>query len=200
MNIIDKEKWLLAQTKEIKHHDHNFDFNESNKNHYFQIYEKIFQLINPDFNFSVLNKKILEIGPGVYACLLFCNNIKNCAIIESMEFPKNIQKIYKEKGIKIYQNPVENLNFKAEFDEVWVFNVMQHIWNPNVFIEKLKNCSNKILFFEPINTELNEEHVYSYTKEDFENYFPTTEIKTYVGRTIENFHTSDCVYGTWIRQ
>jgi UDP-glucose 6-dehydrogenase len=194
--MVTREQWKIAQEKEIQHHANNFDFNEANKNHYREIYQNIFNFVNPEFNFDVKNKKILEIGPGVFAAFLYCNNTENSIIIEPLNFPENVKKVYENKNIKILNEAVEDIEI-PKVDEIWVFNVMQHIYNPGQFVAKLKKSARKILFFEPINTAIDDLHLHSYSFEDFQNYFGKNVVKQYDGGSIKNFHTANCAYGVW---
>lgn len=194
--MISKETWHQAQKGEINHHVGNFDLNEQSKSHYNDVYKNVFKFVDPNFAFDVKNKKILEIGPGVFAALIYCQNTTQSAIVEPMDLPENVRQFYESRGIKIFKNAVEDLEFE-QYDEVWVFNVMQHIWNPDVFVAKLKAISKRILFFEPIGTPLDDLHVHSYTLQDFQKYFGENVAKQYNGRSVPHFHTSNCAYGVW---
>jgi len=127
---------------------------------------------------------------------LFCANSQNSLIVEPMDLPENVISNYKANNIKILKGAIEELKL-PKVDEVWLFNVMQHVWNPDTFISKLKKVSKKIVFFEPVNSPIEDVHPHSFTMEDFKKYFGEDSVKFFAGRTEPNFHTSDCVYGTW---
>lgn len=75
---------------------------------------------------------------------------------------------------------------------------MQHILNPDLFIENLIKSSKIIRILEPINWPTNNAHPHTYTFEYFSSKFQKYEnnLKVYKGNSIVNFHSSDCVYGT----
>ena len=194
--MASKEQWQQAQKGEINHHVGNFDLNEPNRVHYYNVYKTIFDFVSPGFTFDAANKKIMEIGPGVFAALLSCQNTQNSFIVEPMDLPENVVNVYKEKNITILKGAVEDLNL-PQVDEVWIFNVMQHILNPDLFVSKLKKIAKKILFFEPIGTPVDGLHIYSYTLQDFQKYFGETSTKEFVGGSVPSFHTAMCAYGIW---
>ena len=194
--MVSREEWQQAQKGEITHHVGNFDLNEANRNHYNDIYKTIFRCIDPAFNFDVSEKKIMEIGPGVFAALLYSKNTQNSFIVEPLDLPENVLAQYANKNITVLKGAIEDLNL-PQVDEVWVFNVMQHILEPEIFVSKIKKIAKKILFFEPINTPIDQLHVYSYTLSDFQKYFGIENVKQYNGGSIANFHTANCAYGIW---
>lgn len=195
--MTDRSIWENAQKGEINHHSDSFDLNEKNFNHYLHVYAKVFGLVQPEFNFDINGKSIMEIGPGVFSAMLYCKNInKPCYVVEPLQMPANVIEQYADKPITFLNGTVEELDLPS-VDEVWVFNVMQHIWQPDVFVEKLKRAAKKIVFFEPINTPKDQMHIQTYGIDSFKEFFGDDTVKLYQGGSIPNFHTADCAYGIW---
>lgn len=198
--MTDRETWEQAQKGEINHHSDNFDLNDKNKSHYHEIYRKVFKFADPTFTFDVNDKSVMEIGPGVFAALLYCSNVnKKSYIVEPLPMPENVVKQYDGSPIEFLNGTVEDLDLPS-VDEVWVFNVMQHIWNPDLFVKKLKRSAKKIVFFEPINTPLDGLHIHSYSLEDFKKFFGESCVNQYNGGSEANFHTANCAYGIWDKE
>lgn len=193
---MNHEKWIKAQEHEKNHHD--FSFSERNFNHYKGIYGTIFKRLNKSFELD--NKSILEIGHGVFGCLLFCSNFNKSYIVEPMIIPDKIKSKY-QNNIEFIQKPfTKELTEIDEVDESFLFNVLQHVENSDEIIDKLKSISKKIYFFEPINTELNTEHINSFNIEYFEKHFGIENTKKYIGKSEPEFHTNDCAYGEWKKE
>jgi hypothetical protein len=101
----------------------------------------------------------------------------------------------KYNNVDWFEEPLTKELDLPEVDITLLFNVLQHTWNPDDIIDKLKSISKKIYYFEPINTKMDNEHIHSFTKEYFDSKFENAKI--FKGGSIEHFHTSDCVYGQW---
>lgn len=195
-NNITKDQWILSQKEQINQHAENFNLNETNKNQYYNSYKTIFSLLDSKFDWNLQNKKVLEIGSGVFGALTFCNNTENSFIIEPLDFPENVTNVYKDKGIAILKGMVEELDL-PQVDEIYLFNVMQSIWQPEIFIKKLKKVAKKIYFLEPIDTSVDVLHLHSYTFDDFRNFFGEEAVSQYNGGSIPQFHSANCAYGIW---
>lgn len=186
---INKERWDLAQREEKGHHTYeplDVAFDKWRK-----IYDFYFRYTNIDKNLD--GKTILEIGPARISALLYCENYKNSFIVEPIVY-EDSEHLYADKPIKFIRDMYEECE-SPKADEIWLFNVLQHILDPDLFIEKCKNNSKVIRFFEPINTAIEPHHPHSFTKEDYEKYFGDS-VKFYRGST-EWVHTADCVYGIY---
>lgn len=184
--VIDKLRWQQAQLAERKLHTE--PMNEAVK-HYGESYHWNFHYlgIEPDQK----GKTIVEIGPADVPALYFCDNVKGM-VVEPMP-SVTLDVLCKDKGIMRMSDPVEEIDIPP-CDEIWFFNVMQHIINPDLFIEKCKAAANVIRFFEPIDCGICEHHPHSYTAQDFISYFGA--VKIYNDKR-NNFHDGPCVYGVW---
>lgn len=79
-------------------------------------------------------------------------------------------------------------------DECWLFNVMQHIRDPELFVQKAKETGPVIRYFEPVDYGTCEYHPHTFSQDDFQRWFG--EAKRYTDR-LPGFFDSDCCYGTW---
>jgi hypothetical protein len=186
---IDKQRWILAQNEEKLHHTHESDDEAYKK--WNDIYSFYFRYLNIDTDLN--NKSIIEIGPARIAALLYCNNFSNSYIVEPTTY-ENSEILYQDKQINFIRETYEDCD-SPKVDEIWLFNVLQHIIDPDKFIEKAKKNCNIIKFFEPINTPIEVHHPHSFTENDYKNYFGDS-VKLYKGGT-EIYHTADCVYGIY---
>lgn len=189
-NEISQERWETAQKNEIIHHIS--EPLEKSYEHYNDVYKIYFKYldINPNLN----GKSIMEIGPARFASLLYCENYKKSYVVEPLIF-EDISQYYESKDIHFIRDLYENCESPI-VDEIWLLNVLQHVKNPDSFIEKAKKHSKIIRFFEPIDTEINNEHPFSFSENDYRHYFGDS-VNVYNPSWEQNFHGASCVYGIY---
>lgn len=184
---ITKERWEQAQIGEKKCHD-VIDLKQYYAYYEF-MYNEYFKYLSLDKDLN--NKSILEIGPAKISGLLFCSNYKKSYIVEPTKYD-DVDHLYEDKDIIFIRDTYEDCESPV-VDEIWLLNVLQHVVNPDLFIEKCKKHAKKIVFFEPIDTAINNEHPFSFSEEDYRKYFGDS-VTLYNGGRSE-FHTAKCVYG-----
>jgi hypothetical protein len=187
---IGQERWVQAQNCEISHHIS--EPLESSHEHYGHVYENYFRYLGIDKNLK--GKSIMEIGPARFAALLYCKNFNKSYIVEPLKFD-GITPYYEGKDIEFIHELYEDCN-SPKVDEIWFLNVLQHVRNPDELINKAKNHTNIIRFFEPIDTAINTEHPFSFSADDYRHYFgDSVQVYTPIGES--NFHNASCVYGVY---
>jgi len=191
---ITMARWEKAQRAEREQHKLGYI---EGVLHYAKAYKHYFRFVGLGNDLHGLN--VIEIGPADFPALQHCVNF-NGVIVEPMP-SEPLLAICKEKGITLVTEPFEFTGLNNDTSgivEVWLFNVMQHVINPALFIEKAKTIANRIRFFEPINQPITEYHPHTYTLEDYQNWFGQS-VNLYAGGSVEGFHEADCVYGCWIK-
>jgi len=196
VETISQERWEEAQRGEDLFYQHNYENETVYKNATSIILENYF---NINLETDLVGKKILECGGGCYPASYFCTGIKKVVNVEPLydKFPDSVKEKLLDKKIESVSIPFEDYTTKIKFDEVWFFNVLQHVRDPLLQIENAKKIAKTIRVFEPINTSVNNEHPHSFNLEFFENQFPNTTIGTHKGGSIDKFHQADCVYLVW---
>lgn len=180
------ERWIEAQKAERSLHEMTY---ENGVDHYRKVYDVYFEFLKIENDQQ--GRSIVEIGSGDFPALMFRKNAE-AGIIEPMP-SDTLKRICEEMEISLLVTAFEHcISFKA--DEIWLLNVMQHIIDPELFIEKCKETAEVIRFFEPINEGICLYHPHSYSQEDFNRWFGESELYT-GGR--EYFHTATCAYGIW---
>jgi|LGVF01.1.fsa_nt_gb 2-polyprenyl-3-methyl-5-hydroxy-6-metoxy-1,4-benzoquinol methylase len=58
---------------------------------------------------------------------------------EGVELSKNSAEIAKSRGLIVYQDFVENINFDKQYDVVTCYAILEHLVNPLNFLDKLSN-------------------------------------------------------------
>lgn len=202
-NAIDITRWQAAQLAERVAHE--ADPNNTAA-HYAKVYAKYFSYVNAGVDLHGIH--VVEIGPAFHPALAVCKNYGRSIIVEPMLNHELIQ-FCKQHNVVLVDQPVESDDFntaidqlrgeKENFIEVWLFNVMQHIIDPESFIIKCKAAGDRIRFFEPIDVPVATHHPHTYAFEDFTKWFGPVVNRYKGGSEGAGFHTADCAYGVWSR-
>ena len=183
IEAVTKDRWLEAQAAEaqVVHYDMPGAYRST---------RNIFNYLNLSFNQQ--DKVITEIGCGPFPSVMFCA-VTSAMVFEPL-FPAP-----KHCPIHIHWNQEAFEEFKPQFftDEVWLFNVLQHVIDPEKIIAKAKEVAPVIRFFEPVDYPTCVYHPHTFSQADFERWFPNS-VKRYTDR-LPGFFDADCVYGTWTR-
>lgn len=183
---ITKERWEQAQKGERMMH---LMTKEDGLIHYSKSYGWNFHYLGINQNQD--GKTIVEIGCADFPALHFCINFTG-VVIEPMQ-SKILEEICQEDGIKLIKESVEDTKI-PDCDEIWIFNVMQHIIDPDLFVEKCKAAAKVIRYFEPVDYPVSIYHPHSFTKDDFIGYFGEAVV---YNDSHPAFHDGNCVYGIW---
>lgn len=187
---VTKERWLSAQTAERA--CHALGFNDGFA-HYAESYTHVFRYLGMETEQH--GKTIMEIGPADFPALAYCQNYKGL-IVEPM--PSDyLSLICETRQIEIIGSPVEEAQLPAA-DEVWIFNLLQHVIDPELLVAKCKDAADVIRFFEPVDYPTCVYHPHTFAESDFIRWFGDS-VRRYKGGSVSGFHESDCVYGTWER-
>ena len=191
---ITKKRWQVAQTAERICHDefHEKFTNEEGKEYYRKTYEKYFSYLQMGYNHK--GKTITEIGCADYPALEHCE-VKRGILIEPMPSTYLQSMVNNRPDLEIIAEPVENITIPKS-EEIWLLNVMQHVIDPDLFIEKCKEATSLIRFFEPIDWPIEIYHPHTFDFDYYKKHFP--QAVRYEGND-KNFHTSKCAYGVWTK-
>ena len=160
--------WKNAQKFEIDWHNNNpFIYREQLKQEVYA--EKMgLDLDYPDYNLQ--GKKILDIGGGDCSMLLKYKSFKNSKIVEPLinKFSDWVKRRYVSNGIGISSLKGEDLEERG-YDEVWIYNVLQHVENPEKVIKNAKKAGKVIRIFEWIDMPTSEGHIHTLREKHLNN-------------------------------
>lgn len=112
-------------------------------------------------------KSVLDIGGGPASMLLKCINKGRSVVVDPLlNLPKWVLDRYASAGIEFYNIPGEAINSgllalnlnEDKFDEVWIYNVLQHTSKPSLVLENAKKMGKLIRIFEWVNTPPHKGH------------------------------------------
>lgn len=90
---------------------------------------------------DVSNKSILDIGGGPSSLLLKCINRGRSMVIDPLPLPLWVRNRYREADIDFRNEQAEEYTFSFgvdRFDEVWIYNVLQHAQDPQLIIKNVR--------------------------------------------------------------
>jgi SAM-dependent methyltransferase len=102
------------------------------------------------YDFNVHGKSILDIGGGPVSMLLKAQNLKDGVVVDPLEYPAWTMARYSAKEIAVYVargEDVHTLNL-PQFDEVWIYNCLQHTDDPEKIIANAKALAPVLRLFE----------------------------------------------------
>ena len=96
----------------------------------------------------------------------------NCAVVDPLlnQFPEWVRQRYEEKGIETYATRGEDILEDIpppydEFDEVWIYNCLQHTDDPRLIIENASKVAPVLRIFEWVDIPPHEGHPWMLTRQ-----------------------------------
>lgn len=107
------------------------------------------ELSNSQFSFyyNLDGKSILDIGGGPTSLLLKCVNYDKVKVIDPLSYPDWITERYAYANIEYERICGEDV-IETGYDEVWIYNVLQHVIDPIVIVNNAKRAGKIIRLFE----------------------------------------------------
>ena len=135
-------------------------FDEDQK-HY--VYGRLMGLQQEHYSFITGRKRILDIGGGPTSMLLKCKDLKEGKVIDPIQYPKWTMMRYLAKNINIEVIAGEDC-IEYGWDEVWIYNCMQHAIDPGKIIDNAKKAAPVLRLFEWIDIPAHDGHPHELTE------------------------------------
>ena len=108
-------------------------------------------------------KRVLDIGGGPTSMLLKTSQLKSGKVVDPIKYPQWTKDRYALAGIEVEVKTGEEVD-ETGFDEVWIYNCLQHVIDPQLIIENAKRAAPILRIFEWINIPPHEGHPHELTK------------------------------------
>jgi hypothetical protein len=197
---VKPEEWLEAQNEELSFWgDCSDTYGEETKQ--FVYMRKMGFHTAPNWrspvSFDGRGKSYIDIGGGPCSVLLKFTNTKLRAVIDPCPYPDWVSHRYASCKIVHVRAPGEALNqeivntlFGKPFDVAFIYNVLQHVTNPETIIKNAIKAAKELHMFEWIDIPPHPGHPHMLTAENLEKW---TGLK---GHT-ENLNENGCVGRAW---
>ena len=96
-------------------------------------------------------KSVLDIGGGPVSMLLKTIKGSRLTIIDPCQYPDWVKERYSSHHIHLIRKPAEEYVALDPFDECWIYNVLQHVEDPEKIISNAKRYAKRLRIFEWIN-------------------------------------------------
>lgn len=105
--------------------------------------------------FDLRYRSIIDIGGGPVSLLLKCVNRGPCKVVDPANYPPWVGQRYRECDIdfEVARGEELSLDLDARFDEAWIYNVLQHVGDPELVVSKAKAIAHSIRLFEWIGVD-----------------------------------------------
>ena len=114
------------------------------------------------YRFDMRGASVLDIGGGPASLLLKCENVRG-KVIDPIQFPDWVYVRYDCAGIKWVIKKGEDVD-EVGYDEVWLYNVCEHVDDPELAIQNARRAAKLIRIFEWIDTLPNVGHPHKLTE------------------------------------
>lgn len=146
------------------------------------------------YNLDLKDLNVLDIGGGPYSILLKSSNFKTAIVADPCAYPDWVRARYKIANIEYLNMMGEALDALDYLkpDMTIIYNVLQHVSEPEKIIKNAINISSEIRIFEWIEKGISKGHPNNLTKYDLDNWLGGT------GKTedlSENGCFGKCYYG-----
>lgn len=99
--------------------------------------------------YNLDGKRVLDIGGGPVSILLKCQNLGDSTVLDPCRYPSWIRERYSAAGIEYIRGMGENFSdYPDQYDEVWIYNVLQHTKDPEAIIKNAIKAAPTIRIFE----------------------------------------------------
>jgi hypothetical protein len=160
-----------------------------------KVYAKYMGLkLNEQNNFIVngVNKiKVIDIGGGPVSMMLKTPQLLEGKVYDPSTYPDWTIERYKEHNITYAKLGGEQLNEEG-YDEVWIYNCLQHTQDPELIIQNAKRAAKTLRIFEWLDTPQEIGHPQVLTQENLEKWIGQKGNVSYIN---ENGATGKCFYG-----
>ena len=75
-------------------------------------------------------KSVLDVGGGPVSMTLRCYNAHMLVVVDPINWPASVYRRYRRHDISFVRAPGEELPSGGLYDEVWIYNVLQHVQDP----------------------------------------------------------------------
>lgn len=147
----------------------------------------------PYFNLNGLS--VLDVGGGPISLLLKCRDRGRCVVVDPCHYPAWIERRYKAANIEYRRSKAESMAFDEVFDEVWIYNVLQHVIDPKQVAQKCLEYAKIVRVFEWLEIGIAPGHPHNLLEKDLDRWFegagkvePAPRGKEYFGIFLGRHH------------
>lgn len=168
-----KMKWIRAQNYERKWWGNcvNTYYEETKQLVYAKKIGLVANYVNGKYPvYDLEGKSVLDIGGGAVSILLKCINIEQGYVVDPCEYPEWVRDRYRKLQILCARYKGEDLARHPSTDEVWIYNVLQHVENPKKVVKNALRIGKIVRLFEWLEVEKDDGHINILHREELDRW------------------------------
>lgn len=139
-------------------------FDEQGKQEQYVPFLRLDQYAEQRKFFNMKKLSVLDIGGGPVSLLLRCWNCSKATVIDPCKYPQWVIDRYEAANINFLNIMAEQYKPDMKYDEVWIYNVLQHVMDPLKVIKVARKAGKKIRVFEALEIGEYKGHPHNLTK------------------------------------
>lgn len=152
----DNEVWKHAQTEELNYWGNCYNYRtwcEFSKGEMYAREIGLTAEYGVEGELNMQGKSVIDIGGGPVSMTLRCFNSRQLTVVDPCNWPPSVQRRYDRYGIKLIKMPAESLtpDIVGVAEEAWLINLLQHVQDPALVIERCKCMAKVIRIFDWLN-------------------------------------------------
>lgn len=143
--------------------------------------------------FHLDRRRVVDIGGGPASLLLKAQGKGNSVVIDPCPYPPWVRERYRACGIRLMRMRGED-SWPGRYDEAWVYNVLQHVDDPERVIANARARAKIVRLFEWINMDAYPGHPHTLTSDELERWLGGKGFAAYVD---DSGAVGDAFYGVF---
>ena len=174
-------------------HDHHDDYEfekdywgdccntfDEDQKHY--VYAHLMGLHQSHYSFVLPNISVIDIGGGPSSMLLKTKGLTRGLVVDPIDYPQWTKDRYSLMNIDVHVDVGENVA-ESGYDEVWIYNCMQHAIDPERIIANAKAAAPLLRLFEWIDIPAHDGHPHELTEASLNKWIGGTGTVTYLSES-----------------
>ena len=110
--------------------------------------------------YDVQRRSVIDLGGGPVSMLLKTVNCSYATVVDPCPYPDWIEQRYHQAGVQTWRMEAEDFKGTGHrrYDECWIYNVLQHVVDPEQVLATARAQAKTLRIFEWIETETNIGH------------------------------------------
>lgn len=148
-------------------------------------------------SFDVGGRSVIDIGGGPVSLLLKCVNLGEALVVDPGEYPPWVTARYAACRIEYKRGRAEEIPSNLNFDEAWIYNVLQHVDDPPEVVARARAVARTVRIFEWVNVPAYPGHPHELRASDLDRWF---EGKGFATQVDQDGAVGDAYYGVFARR
>lgn len=123
-----------------------------------------------NWQIDVRGVSILDIGGGPVSMLLKCVNLGPAVVVDPIRYPDWVYDRYRAHRVMFAHMNGEDINMGG-FDEVWIYNVLQHCMDPEKIVANAKCAAPRVRIFEWLDIDPHPGHPQILRSDELDKWF-----------------------------